>query len=195
MVDESSLNQNRRRDSFDAASSSLGPGADADSVAFLAIGRIVAPRGVRGELRVAIETQEPERFTTLTQVYLGEGHQPFVVQRGMLFKGQALLRLEGISDRNAAEAWRGAYVYVPIADALPLEEDEYYYFEVEGLRVSTTEGEELGEVVEVLATRANDVYVVHGPAGEILIPAIKQVVVAIDLEAGTMLVTLPPGLR
>ncbi|MBC7238263.1 MAG: 16S rRNA processing protein RimM, partial [Chloroflexi bacterium] len=163
---------------------------------FLAIGQIVGPRGVRGELKVNILTEVPERFYDLRQVYLGEDHVLFAV-RGVqlhLEKNQALLRLQGIRDRNAAEAWRGAYIYVHIQDALPLEEGQYYYHQLEGLTVVTEEGEPIGRLVEILPTGANDVYVIDGPRGELLLPAISTVVQRIDLEEGCIVVRIPEGL-
>lgn len=164
-------------------------------VSHLVIGRVVAPRGVRGELRVEIETDSPERFYGLREVFLGEELTPFEVRRARLHEGQALLQLKGIDDRNAAEQWRGALVYVPLTDAIPLEENEYYYYQIEGLQVVTVEGEVLGKVTEILATGANDVYVVQGEQGEILLPAIEDVIVEVNLEQGIMRVNLLEGLR
>jgi len=80
-------------------------------------------------------------------------------------------------------------------DALPLEEGEYYCHQIEGLHAVTTEGERLGRVTEVLATGANDVYVVRGSQGELLLPAVKDVILRVDLEAGVLVVRLPEGLR
>lgn len=163
-------------------------------VEYLVIGQIVAPRGVHGELKVRIETEDPERFYDLQRVYLGEEHRPFEVTRARLFKGQALLRLEGVDDRDAAEVWRGSYVQVHIEDALPLREDEYYHYQLQGLAVVSVGGETLGHVSDIIATGANDVYIVRGERGEILIPAIRDVVLSIDLDSNTMIVRLPEGL-
>jgi 16S rRNA processing protein RimM len=178
-----------RRSAEEAASSRVD-----GEVRFLAIGRIVAPRGVRGELRVEIESDDPNRFLALQTVYLGEEHRPFRVRGARLHQGRALLVLAGIADRNAAEAWRGAYVYVAIEDALPLGENEYYHHQIVGLQAVTEEGEALGRVSEVLITGANDVYVIQGPRGEILLPAFEDVILAIDLPQGRMVVRIPEGL-
>jgi 16S rRNA processing protein RimM len=164
-------------------------------ITHLVIGRIAGPRGVRGELKVSIETEDPARFLDLQSVYLGESRERFVVARARLFKDHALLTLVGLNTREAAERWRGAYVYVPLKDALPLEDGSYYYYQIRGLSVVTDEDEDLGRVIEILATGANDVYVVRGQTGELLIPALKQVILQIDLEAGRMVVHLPEGLR
>ena len=164
-------------------------------ISYLVIGRVAAPRGVRGELRVDIETDSPERFYGLRQIFLGEQLVPFEVRRARLHEDQAFLQLKGIDDRNAADQWRGAMIYVPLADAIPLEENEYFYYQIEGLQVVTVEGEVLGKVTEIIVTGANDVYVVRGEQGEILLPAIEQVIVEVNLEEGIMRVNLLEGLR
>lgn len=164
-------------------------------VRFLAIGRVIAPRGVRGELKVAVETDTPERFLRTSRVFMGEDRRVYTVRAARLHQGNALLRLAGVETRNDAEVWRNAYVYVALEDAVPLEEGEYYHHQIQGLRVRTTAGEDLGRVLEVLQTGANDVWVVRGRGGEVLIPALKDVIVSIDLEAGTVTVALPEGLR
>lgn len=162
---------------------------------FLVIGKIIAPRGVRGELKVAIETDTPERFLRTARVFLGDERRVYTVRAARLHQGNALLRLAGIETRNDAEVWRNTYVYVSLEDAVPLEEGEFYHYQIEGLRVRTTAGEDLGRVREVLQTGANDVWVVRGRGGEVLIPALKDVIVGVDLDAGVVTVALPEGLR
>jgi 16S rRNA processing protein RimM len=186
--------QKRRRSAEDVASSSIGAAPTDAQVKHLIIGQVIAPRGVRGELRVEIKTDDPARFMGLSEVYLGDSLTHFVVERARLHQGHALLELQGLQDRNTAEQWRGALVRVEIQDALPLEKDEYYYHQIVGLTVSTVEGQTLGRVTEILPTGANDVYVVHGAQGEILLPAIKEVIVRVDLAAGSLVVRLPDGL-
>ena len=163
-------------------------------VTHLVIGRAVAPRGLHGELKIAIETDDPERFRRLREVYLGDGLVRFEVKRARLHRGQALLQLGGIEDRTAAERLRHRGHALPLEDALPLADGEYYYHQVEGLTVVTLEGKVLGRVTEVLPTGANDVYVVQGGEGEILLPALRDVIIRIDLDAGTMVVRPPDGL-
>jgi len=161
---------------------------------YLLIGQVRAPRGIRGELKVWVNLTDAEQLEALREVYLGDDLVRFEVKRARLMAGQLLLRLSGIEDRNAAERWPGAPVYV-LKEALPLGEDEYYYHQIEGLNVITDEGETLGRVTEILTAGANDVYVVQGSEGEILLPAIKQVILRVDPEAGIMVVKLLDGLR
>ncbi|HID64903.1 MAG TPA: 16S rRNA processing protein RimM, partial [Anaerolineae bacterium] len=140
---------------------------DGSEPRYLVVGKIVAPWGVKGELKVAIETDFPERFKQLKRVYVGEKATSFVLEWSRLHKGHALLKLKGCDDRDAAEKLRGQLVQIPIEEAMPLGEDEYYVYQIVGLDVWTTEGEHLGRVSEVLFTGANDVYVVQREKGEI----------------------------
>ncbi len=186
-----------RRSQGDAAPSSVSsthsPGAAA-TVPFLIIGRIVAPHGVRGELRVSIETDDPSRFLALDRVYLGDKHVLHRVLGARLHKGQALLRLDGVHDRDEAETLRGVLVHVSAEDALPLGQDEYYQHQILGLDVVTESGEHVGRVREILLTGANDVYVVRGHRGEVLLPAIRETILRVDLENSQMIVRVPEEL-
>ena len=152
------------------------------------------PWGVRGEVKVEILTDWPERFALLEYVYLGEGAIPYRLEWFRLHRRYALLKVAGCDDRNAAEALREQLVQIPPGEAMPLDEDEYYVHQIEGLEVWTDEGESLGRVVEVLFTGSNEVYVVRGPQGEVLIPAIADVVLQVDLEGGKLIVRLMEGL-
>lgn len=166
-----------------------------DEPRHLAIGRILRPWGVRGELKVEILTEDPTRFQRLETVYVGPQFVPHRLERARLHKGDLILKLAGCDDRNAAEELRDLLVNVAMEDALPLEEGDYWFHQILGLEVWTTEGEKLGVVREVLETGANDVYVVRDQSGrEVLIPALKDVVLEIDLDAGRMLVELLEGL-
>lgn len=162
---------------------------------YLVVGRIVRPWGVRGELKVEILTEDPARFEQLEAVYVGPQFVSYRLEGARLHRGVVLLKLAGCDDRNAAEGLRDLLVQVAMEDALPLEEGEYWVHQVVGLEVWTTEGDLLGLVQEVLETAANDAYVVRDRSGrEVLIPALRSVVLEIDLAAGRMLVELPEGL-
>jgi 16S rRNA processing protein RimM len=133
-------------------------------------------------------------------VYLGpDGAQPvpWALDGYRLHKGRALLQLAECKDRDAAQAMRGALVQVPLEEAIPLEEGEYFEHQILGLEVWTSAGEHLGTVEEIIYTGSNEVYVVRGPGAEkqdILIPAIEDVVLQVDPEAGRLIVELPSGL-
>ena len=163
---------------------------------FIAIGRITRPHGLRGELTVEVLTDFPERFDTLKVAYLGDSQQADVweVTAARWHKDRVLLALRGCEDRTTAEKLRGLMVQIPIEEAMALSEDEYYPHELVGLDVVTTEGEDLGRVSEVIFTKANEVYVVTGPRGQMLLPAIAEVIEHIDLDTGQMTVRLMEGL-
>ena len=167
--------------------------------AYLAIGRIIAPHGIRGEVKVEVLTDFPERFKPGTHVFLGAGTEdpearPAKIAAARPHKGGFLVKLDIVPDRNAAELVRNRYLLIPAADAMPLGEHENYLHDLIGLQVETTDGQHLGELREVLFTNANDVYVVRGPAGEVLLPAIRDVVLQVDLSTRRMVVALPEGL-
>ena len=112
-------------------------------------------------------------------------------------QGQMLVQFAETNDREAAEALRGLWIFIPESEAVTLEADTYYIHDIVGLAVQTEAGQLLGTVEEVLATGANDVYVIKTPGEtprEILLPAIAEVVKEIDLATGVMTVTLLPGL-
>jgi len=167
---------------------------------YLAIGRIVRPHGVRGELRAAILTDYPDRLQTvfaqhLRTLYVGRTHRPFTLTNVRFHQGAMLLTFKECTTRDEADALRGALVEIPLEDAIPLEEGEYYHFQLIGMRVETEEGEVLGDIVDTFtAPGANDVFVVHGSRGEILIPAIEDVVMSLDVEAGKVVIRPLPGL-
>jgi len=170
------------------------------SPSYLAVGRIVGPHGIRGEVKVDVMTDFPERFRAGARVYLGvrtddPDARPVVIAAARPHKGMLLVKLNVVPDRNAAELLRSQYLLIPESEAMPLGEHENYAHDLIGLQVRTPDGETLGELVEILFTRANDVYVVRGTAGEILLPALRDVVLQVDLAARTMVVALPEGLR
>lgn len=159
------------------------------------------PHGVRGALRVKALSSAPNRMFDLETIYLARdssdkpSYQTFQVERVQRDRGDDwFLYLEGITDREAAEPLRNLYVLVAFEDAVPLEDDEIYLFQVIGLEARTQDGRVLGHVVAVMETGANDVYVVQGDLyGEVLIPAIEQVV-QIDTDQGVLWITPMPGL-
>ena len=161
---------------------------------YLVIGRVAKPWGTQGEVKVKIMTDFPDRFSLLRKVYLGPKAVPFALEGFRLHKGAALLKLEGCHDRAAVEKLRGQLVQIPIEEAIALEQDEYYEYQIIGLAVWTAGGEYLGTVDEIISTGSNDVYVVRGEGREVLIPAIEDVVLEINLAQGRLVVELIEGL-
>ncbi len=165
---------------------------------WIAIGRIAGIFGAVGEIRVRPLGKSPQRFRELRRVYLGESFEPATVTHRRMYRSGGhdgvIMRLAGLSSREEARERIGQYLYVPESEAVPLPSGEYFVHQIVGLSVITVEDEALGRVTDVLQTGSNDVYVVKGQRGEVLIPATKEVVKAIDLQDGTMRVALLPGL-
>jgi len=165
---------------------------------WITIGVVTAPQGVRGVVRVLPLTDFPDRLLNLKRVFLllGESRTERRVERASPHsRGLFLLKLEGIGDRNAAEALRGAEIQLPRGEAAPLPEGAFYVFDLVGCEVQLLSGERVGELVDVLTTAANDVYVVRrDEGGEVLIPAVRHVVKAIDIDAGKIVVDPIPGM-
>ncbi len=164
---------------------------------YLAIGQVVRAHGIRGEISVAVLTDFPERLDTTEWVYLGNEFEAdaYRLEKYRWHKKNVLLTLAGVTDRTQAEQLRGQLVQVPVEEAVPLPEGDYYLYQLKGLQVITTDGKVLGKITNILETKANDVYVVKGDGPqEILLPAIPDVVKAIDIQKGRMIVKLIEGL-
>jgi len=155
---------------------------------------VLAPHGIRGELKCRIVTDFPtRRFKRGTSVTIGP--TPHIIQAARVQGATVLLKLQDIDDRDVAAALRGAEIVVPTDDAVSLPKGQFYWHQVIGLRVEdVTSHEPLGEVTDIIETGANDVYIVRGQRGEILVPAIKEVVKHIDPAAGHMLIQPLPGM-
>ncbi len=160
---------------------------------YIAIGKVRRPYGVRGEVKVQLLTDFPERFKDLQTVYI-DG-EPFTIERRRFVADGILLKFAGIDTPEGAAFLRNRLIEIPVSEAVPLPPDTYYFFQILGLEVVTTAGEVLGQVVDIIVTGANDVYVVRSAGGrEILLPAIEDVIKEVDLEANRLLVELLPGL-
>lgn len=160
---------------------------------YRAVGRIDRPWGLQGHIKVLPLTDFPERFKPGARVFIAG------VERGVSEcrwqSGRVYLRLTGVDAIEDAEDLRGKLIEIPDDDRPPFDEGEYYISDIEGCSVRTTEGSELGEVVEVLTPGANDVWVVHREGRrDILIPAIHDVVKEIDIDGRVLVVDLPDGL-
>lgn len=161
----------------------------------LAVGYIIGAHGLRGEVRVELHTDFPDRFVPGLRLLLGEELEPLDLQQARPHQSQLLLLFNGIDSREAAEELRGLWLFIPDAEAAALEPDTYFVHDIIGLQVVTDEGRTLGKITDVLFTGANEVYVVQDDdATEILLPAIADVVRMVDLSAGQITVTLLPGL-
>ena len=162
------------------------------------VGVITSTHGVRGEVKVFPTTDDAARFKKLKQVILDTGKEDIELEITSVkfFKNMVILKFKGIDDMDVANKYRQKSLYVTRENAVKLKKNEYFIADLIGLRVSSEEGEDLGVIEDVLQTGANDVYIVKSETGEeILFPAIKECIKEVDIEAGTMLVHVLPGLR
>ena len=166
---------------------------------YLAVGHIVGVHGLRGELKVESHTDFPERFDVGNRLALGDSLKMVEIEVSRIHKGNFLLKLAGIQERTQAEELRNLWLFIPEEDAADLETDTYWIHDIVGLTVESEDGVQLGTITDVLATGANDVYAVR-PNGtinkgrELLIPAIDEVIMDVDIAENRMIVRLQPGL-
>ena len=165
---------------------------------FLKVGIITSTHGVHGEVRVFPTTDDVKRFKKLKEVLLDtekEGMLPLRI-RGVKFSRQfAILHFEGYDNPNDIEKYKGKSLFVSRENAVPLEKDEYYIADLIGIEVFTGEGERIGILKEVMQNPANDVYIVEQENGEeLLLPAIKQCILSIDIKEMVMKVRRPEEL-
>ncbi|OOO00524.1 MAG: 16S rRNA processing protein RimM [Epulopiscium sp. Nele67-Bin004] len=163
------------------------------------VGKIVNTHGIKGELRVLPTTDDNNRFKKLKTVYVELYKQTelkqYEIEASRLHKNFVLIKLVGIDDINDAEFLKNATLKIDRKDSLPLEEDEYYISDLYGIDVKTEDGRHLGIIQDILFSAANDVYVVKNDERELLIPAIKQCILKVDIPNKCMTVNLLEGLE
>lgn len=163
----------------------------------LQVGVISSTHGIRGEVKVFPTTDDPDRFRKLKQVILDTGRE----QKGLeiegvkFFKQFVILKFKGIDNINDIEMYKGRDLWIPREEAQELGEDEYYVADLIGMDVLLENGEKFGVLRDVMETGANDVYIVDRVDGEeVLLPAIHDCVLDVDVEKNTMTVHLMKGL-
>ncbi|MDR2168259.1 MAG: ribosome maturation factor RimM [Clostridiales bacterium] len=165
---------------------------------YFEVGKIVNTVGVKGEIKVFPTTDDMRRFDLLDEITIEwpDGRRETrPVEKVRYHRNLVMLRLNGVNDAEAAAKFKGSTIVVSREQALPLGEGEFYVPDLIGMAVISDEGRELGVLSDVLMTGANDVYVVKQPGvKEILIPAIEQCILNVDLENKTMTVHLLEGL-
>ncbi len=165
----------------------------------LIVGRILGAHGLRGEVKVESYTDYEGRFDAGQQLLLGDELLLAEISTSRAHKGIFLLSFEEVTDREAAEDLHNEWLYIPEEAAMQLDEDSFWVHDIIGLNVQNESLERLGEVVDVIFTGANEVYIVRPVAGinqdrELLIPALADVIRSVDLEAGAVTVRLLPGM-
>ena len=158
------------------------------------VGRVTGPWGIRGHLKVQPHTESAERFATGSRLHL-DG-TPATVVSSRPHRVGYVIRLDSVQDRTTAESLHGALLTVHEDDLAELPEDVFYHFQLIDMDVVSEEGERLGRIAEILETPGNDVYLVRKPdCRDLLLPAIRDVVLDVDVESARVTVRLLPGLR
>ena len=163
----------------------------------LQVGVISSTHGVRGEVKVFPTTDDVTRFRQLKKVYLDTGREmlPLEIQNVKFFKQFAILKFKGIDNINDIEKYRGKSLMIDREDAVDLEEDEYFIADMIGMKVCTEDGSEFGTLKDVMETGANDVYIIDSlEHGEVLIPAIRECILDVDMDEERMTIHLMEGL-
>lgn len=160
------------------------------------IGAITKTHGLKGGLKVYPTTDDPAKFAAGQACVLDakSGKIPVTIKSASLFKKVFIVTFEEFSDINEVEVFKGCDLLVARDDDEELGDDEYYVDDLIGMTVTDEDGQELGTLTEVMVTGANDVYVVTGGQGEILIPAIHDCILSVSVEEKAMRVHLLPGL-
>ena len=163
----------------------------------LQVGIITSTHGVRGEVKVYPTTDDPRRFRRLKEVVLDTGREKLnlEIEGVKFFKQFVILKFKGLDNINDIEKYRQKSLYVTRKNAVRLQRDEYFIADLIGLKVQDEDGTELGTVKDVIETGANDVYEVEMADGRsLLLPAIKQCILNVDVENGMMQVHVLEGL-
>ena len=171
------------------------PGSPDGEPVYLTVGFIRRPHGVHGEMAMDLHTDFPERMKSGRKLLVGEEHEALTLASVRPHQSGLLVKFKGIDTPEAAGKLRNQWVYIKASDAPKLPEGKIYQHELFGFQVVNEDGQVLGELVEILETGANNVYVVRDESGrEILLPAIPAVVLETDTANRLMRVHLLEGL-
>lgn len=165
---------------------------------YVSAGTITSTHGIRGEVKVYPTVDDPDRFSSFGKVLLSNGKTEVEaeIENVKYFKNLVIVKFRGIDDINDVMKYRRWNILVTREDAADLQEGQYFEVDIIGLKVVTDDDREIGKITEILHTGANDVYTVKGASGkEILIPAIQQCILNVDLENGVMKVHLLNGME
>jgi len=159
----------------------------------LVVGRIAKAHGIRGEVAIDLVSDEPARFAPGARVQAGD--RPLTVAASRPHQGRLLVLFEEVPDRNVAETLMGADLTIPFEEARALEDDwSFYPHQLAGLKVTDESGQELGTMARVEESPASDLWVVRAQGRDVLVPAVRDIVVRVDLDAGTIVLRPPEGL-
>lgn len=152
----------------------------------LVIGEIARPQGLKGEVKIKPLTDDPARYQKVTRVFIDEQPVAFFLRR--IHDGFVYAIVGEAASREEAEKLRGKQLCIPREEAVPPEEGRHFIVDLLGLAVVTDQGEELGTIRDIIQPGANDVYILRGKRGEILLPALRRLVLSVDIAEKRMVV-------
>jgi 16S rRNA processing protein RimM len=152
----------------------------------------MSPWGLQGHLKVNVETDFPQRFSSSSQVYI-DG-QSMIIDEATWRKGNVIVKLRGVDTEVEADNLTGRVIEVHHSQLFNLKDGEFFHFQLVGLEVISTEREEIGTIKEILSMASADVYVINSKGGDILIPATDEIIKSIDLDQGFMVIEPMDGL-
>jgi 16S rRNA processing protein RimM len=159
----------------------------------LVVGRIAKAHGINGEVSIDVLSDAPDRFAVGARVLVDD--RALTVATARAHQGRLLVRFDGVSDRNGAEALRGAELTIPAEEAHQLEDDwSFYPHQLVGFAVTDEKGETLGTMTRVDESPGADLWVVGARGREVLVPAVREIVVAVDLDERRIVLRPPDGL-
>lgn len=160
----------------------------------ITVGQVTSVVGIKGELKVYPYTDIPERFEQIPRVLIEESS--YKIEKASVRKGMVILKLAGIEDRNTAELQKGKKLYIKKEELWEVPEDTYFVSDLLGCTVCDEQGELVGELCRVTQNRAQDIYEIKTPQGkELMIPAVKEFILDVDIAQKKMIVHLIEGLK
>ncbi len=185
----------KRKDTENSAESANSPNSVNSEL--VTIAKTVKTRGLRGELVADLLTDFPERFDNLERVFVvcaDNKTSKLDIEKFWFQKDRIIFKFKGINSIEAAEKWRNCAICIPESEAVKLDDDEFFDWELEKCEVETVEGEKIGIVKELMRTGATEILIVTGAEKEYLIPFAKAICVEVDIENKLIRVNVPEGL-
>jgi 16S rRNA processing protein RimM len=151
---------------------------------YLKVGKVINVHGIKGEVKVAPLTDEPRRFYSLNKVYVKRDSSriELTISQVRMHKNNLLVKFEEINDRDKAESFKGSYIEIDKGNAIELSKDQYFIYDLIGIKVYSMTGNLIGTIKDVLQTGPTDIYVLQCTSKEVLVPALKDIFIEIDIK-------------
>ena len=155
---------------------------------YIQVGKVVNTHGIKGEIKIIPLTDDNKRFEELKSIYIEDENEEFFIEKVWYKKSNVMLKLKGYDDINDVLKFKDKFILIDKKDSIDLEPDTYFIYNIIGMNVFLKDGTSVGQVKEVLQPGANDVYVIKGDKKEYLIPAVKDIVLSVDIESNKIII-------